>query len=204
MKALEAHCSALLKQARWYRILSLCFQPPRPSLRNELRDLLAETESGAERLRALIEQSEFEAEHHYVMGPGGTCSPCESAYLGKALGGKERIMADVAGFYRAFAFAAHPEIPEPVDHIAVELSFLSFLTLKEAYALYRADARSQTVCGDARERFNDDHLLAWIPLFAEALRNEALGSFYQQAAHRMVEMLLAGGRDGALRCHVVF
>jgi|YNPNPStandDraft_1061719.scaffolds.fasta_scaffold09843_5 TorA maturation chaperone TorD len=204
MKGPETHWSALLKEARWYRIFSLCFQPPRPSLRNELRDLFSETGSGKERLWTLIEQSGFEAEHHYVLGSGGPCSPCESAYLGRALGGTERIMADVAGFYRAFAFHAHPEITEPVDHIAVELSFLSFLALKEAYALYRADARSRTVCREARERFNHDHLLAWIPLFAEALRKGASGSFYEQAARLMVERLLARSTgEGAPGFHAV-
>jgi hypothetical protein len=65
-------------------------------------------------------------------------------------------LADVRGFYSAFAFA--PRIDEPDDHVAIEADFGAFLMLKEAYlrAALKAEPAGRVLA--AREEFVCSHL----------------------------------------------
>ncbi|MDR7440149.1 MAG: molecular chaperone TorD family protein [Armatimonadota bacterium] len=81
------------------------------------------------------------------------------------LGGPNvQLLADVAGFYRAFGFQARGERP---DHLAAELEFLALLCLLEARAHLAGQAEEARVCADARKAFLRDHLLSWIASFEE-------------------------------------
>ncbi len=190
MRTLDAPFCALLREARWSRVFSLCFQPPRPGLCAELRALVSEMGSEGETIAHLVSCASLDHDYHYILGSGGVCSPSASAYLGGSLGGKERILADVAGFYTAFGFRPHLEIQETCDHIAVELSFLSFLTVKEGYALYQGLRAQEAVCRLARRRFTSEHLIPWIPRLSDALSEKAPGTFYHEAARKTVEILI--------------
>lgn len=169
------------------RLFSLCFRHPRPALRREMEALCQEIGSPAHHLLAIEEDKENE--YHFILGAAGVCSPCESEYLGDRLGGKGPLMADVAGFYSAFAFDHRTELNEAVDHIAVELSFLSYLNFKKAYALFRQNQDEIQRCTDALDKFRAQHLLLWIGRFNEKLSASAPDSFYARAAALMCECI---------------
>lgn len=124
-------------------------------------------------------------EHHVVLGAAGVCSPYESEYVGDKLGGKGLVMADIAGFYRAFHFPMELEFKDPVDNISVELSFLSYLTLKEAYAFFRGNKEEMQVCTDAKEKFQREHLFQWIEQFIEKLNEVVPDLFYGKISRVM-------------------
>ncbi len=168
-----------------FRLFSLCFQHPRPGRQRELEELCREVGGPANQLLAL--SPDKENDYHFILGAGGVCSPCESEYVGDRLGGKGPLMADVAGFYRAFSFDHRVEINESVDHIAVELSFLSYLNFKKAYALFRGNPDELRRCDDALDKFREQHLLLWIGPFNERLHASAPDSFYARASALMCE-----------------
>lgn len=87
---------------------------------------------------------------------------------------KQNILADIAGFYRAFGLNA---VGERVDHISVELEFMSFLLIKEALA---PDKEKAEICMDALKKFFNEHIVTWI--FTACNEMKKLSPFYASVA----------------------
>jgi TorA maturation chaperone TorD len=105
------------------------------------------------------------------------------------------LLADVAGFYRAFCFPfARSEIPAiagPPDRLATELSFVSFLFAKEAYACCGGDTEAADACRHGRDLFLREHLGQWIGRLAGRLDQCAPETGYERAA-RLAQQVVAG------------
>ncbi len=172
----------LLREASWYRFFSLCFQPPRESLRGEIEAICKELGKEKNFFKSLLNSEDLQDSHHRIIGSAGVCSPCESEYVGDRLGGKGKILADVAGFYKAFAFNPQIELHDSADNIAIELSFMSYITLKLAYAFFRDEKEEIEICSDSKKKFQKEHLFLWVHLFVEKLNEVAEGSFYEKVA----------------------
>ena len=89
-----------------------------------------------------------------LFAEGGFVSPRETTWRHREDPGQ--ILADIAGFYEAFAF--RPRVEDPLDHVAVEAGFIGYLCLKEAHALAHGDEESAEITASARRRFIADHL----------------------------------------------
>ncbi len=84
----------------------------------------------------------------------------ETAYRGDEIFNHTAIMADIAGFYRAFGLEVGGATRERPDHVTVELEYLAFIAFKEA----KSDDESQAdICADAERLFLADHLGDWGP-----------------------------------------
>ena len=144
----------LRRAARW-RLLALSFECPRQDWQEQLDALAAEC--GESDLQELARRAREEASpelYHTTFGPGGPAAPREVSYAGPILPGL--LLADLQAFYDAFAY--RPTVAEPPDHVAVELSFLSYLHLKAAYALAREDDDEAAVAAETAKRFAETHL----------------------------------------------
>lgn len=108
-----------------------------------------------------------------------------------ALGGPNvQVLADVAGFYRAFGMEARGERP---DHLAAELEFLALLCVKEAHALLAGQPDRAQVCAEARANFLRDHLASWLPAFETSVTQRTTCS----ALRHLVELVVRLVRMGA-------
>ena len=117
----------------------------------------------------------------------------EVAYVSTDIFRQTETMADIAGFYRAFGAEVGGAARERVDHIAVELSFMQLLCLKEVYAREHDDDEARTICHDAQLGFLHDHLLCWAPAFARRL--EASGEPPYGAAGQLLAAWLQRERS---------
>lgn len=101
----------------------------------------------------------------------GAVSPHETGHDAGAgsAGGITFVLADIAGFYRAFGFEVSGERP---DHIVPELEFEALLHAKEAYARASNDKEGADVCADARRKFTAEHLGAWLPQLARRIAEQ--------------------------------
>lgn len=107
------------------------------------------------------------------------CPTYETAYRGRDIHQQGHIMADVAGLYLAHGLRfGGPERERP-DHIAVELEFMSFLTLKEAVAHLELGSEAVTACRHAQKLFLAEHLGSWAPGFGRRVQMAASLSFYE-------------------------
>lgn len=105
------------------------------------------------------------------------CPPYESHYGKIGVFRQTQLLADLAGFYRAFGVEAG-EGDRRTDHLPVELEFAGLLCLKEAVARAKGWGEKAELCRSARARFLSEHLARWTDVFAEALARKAPGSYY--------------------------
>ena len=158
-----------LSTAVGWRWTSLLFQPPTAASTSDLRLLVSELprelrDSASKLADTPIE--DWEAEFHRVLGPSG-CPASESSYDDNVLAGRGPLLADIAGFYEAFAYRPSSDSRETPDHLTNELGFLSFLALKVAYAMHETRPEEKLVAEDAYRQFMETHLLFWLNRFCE-------------------------------------
>jgi DMSO reductase family type II enzyme chaperone len=115
----------------------------------------------------------------------GKCSPYELEYLPGPLFLKTHKLADIAGFYSAFGLEVGGKNKDRVDHVCVELEFMSFLALKEAYALSSDNGENVEICRDAQRKFLQDHLGRWVGALSEQI-NESRGSEFYATLGRLL------------------
>ena len=67
---------------------------------------------------------------------------------------------------------------------------MSYLALKEAYALESGENEHLEVCRDAERKFLQDHLGRWVKIFAEILLRSTANSFYVQVG-KLLQLFVA-------------
>lgn len=109
-------------------------------------------------------------------------SPYETEYGNAHIFQQVNEMSDIAGFYGAFGlqFGAG----ERPDHVAVELEFMAYLSLRHALA---ADERIR----DAQRKFLSDHLGRWGALLGRMIRSRSDAPFYQAAGELLDQFVTA-------------
>lgn len=193
---------ALAAAAEW-RLIGLLFERPRGGWLEEIRPLGREVESTVLRQAAAAAAGASETAYLAVLGPGGPVSPREVGYRGMHDPG--HILSDIGAFHKAFGFVPLGE--DPIDHIAVEASFVGYLFLKEAYAHAQGDADAAQTAASAAARFVESHLQYFAAPFAEraaAAGMEHVALAAQVLASHTGEPAMPpqsdGEDDGALDC----
>jgi len=103
----------------------------------------------------------------------------ETAYRGSEIFNQAAIMADIAGFYRAFGLAVGGSLRERPDHVTVELEYLAFLCFKEAVAVDNDEYDQADICADAERSFLTDHLGDWGPELGRRLDRHSDHAFFR-------------------------
>ncbi len=133
-------------------------------------------ESLYQQLRQYAENSNLEElteEHTYLFEGGVACPINESGFIRRDKGA---ILADIAGFYRAFGFQLAENATEKADHLICELEFAALLLVM----LSRADDEtSSKTTHQALASFQGDHLGEWITAFCDKLTNTTSLAYYQ-------------------------
>lgn len=110
-----------------------------------------------------------------------SCPINESGFIRRDKG---VILADIAGFYRAFGFELADEAHEKGDHLRVELEFIALLLVM----LANAEKEAIRTTHEALESFSFDHLGEWLPAFCERLSLVTTFPFYRHLAKFTLEV----------------
>ena len=156
--------ATLLREAAEWRLLGLLFECPGQNWYVQVRALAQEAadpllRSAAE--TALDEASE--GDYHSIFGPGGPAPAREVSYHETIQLGY--LISELTAYYAAFAY--QPVTQEALDHVSVEVGFIGYLRLKEAYAVASGELEAAKEARDAASRFTNDHLSC----FAQPLAN---------------------------------
>ena len=117
------------------------------------------------------------------VGPGPTeAGPWESAYLNidGALFQQSTLKVRQAYVAQGMIPSSYPNAAD--DHIGIELDFMANLAEKMANANRTVDIEVMRSTLASSELFLDEHLLIWVPLFTDRLKNARHGSFYGTVA----------------------
>jgi DMSO reductase family type II enzyme chaperone len=199
-----AASDAALARSLVYRLLSQVFTYPMPGVVSQLRDedlplVLAWTDmlpaGVVERLVTLAgalegaSAEELESAYRDVFSHIHSADRpmFETDYGPRDVWRQSNVLADIAGFYRAFGIREQGERP---DHVSAELEFLHLLAYKQAWALARHDDEHAELCRDAELAFLRDHVLTWLPGFAARVAAPTHG-LYASAARLAIAMLRA-------------
>jgi nitrate reductase assembly molybdenum cofactor insertion protein NarJ len=172
-----------LRRAASYRYLSLLFAPPTQEIGDELVSLAGSVAPAlAEDAEALGKATgrSLQGLYHKVLGAAGQVPDVECGYDDNTAGGRGPLLADVAGFYRAFSFEAPAGLT--TDHICTELGFMGWLAMKEAFARHEGDEDHRAITEEARRRFVKDHLGRWVLAFLERVAQVGEGTHYEVVA----------------------
>ena len=96
---------------------------------------------------------------------------------------------EVLAAYRAAKVVLVDEACEPEDHLAFELEFMQLLGERAAEALEAGDDGSCANLLEARRAFLEEHLLNWVPDFADDVQRVARTGFYRALADIVLGVL---------------
>jgi len=181
--AAEQDVLTWLQRASTWRFFSLYFRLPTEETEAELAALAPEVSAELRELAEMRQQltlAEREQEFHRVLGAGGIPA-CASSYDDNALAGRGPMLADIAGFYQAFAYRPEPLPAEVPDHIAVEADFIAFLAVKIAFALHESQEEKALVARQASDKFLTEHVREWVGRFHAALERAASPAYLRAA-----------------------
>jgi len=145
----------LAREAAEWRLLSLFFECPTVDWHKQISALIQDVvDEGLQAAAHDALEQASEGLFHHTFGPGGPAPPREATYHQTVQLGY--LMSELQAYYNAFAF--HPVTKEPPDHISVEIGFIAYLKLKEAYALTCGNEEQAVTASESAQRFTLEHL----------------------------------------------
>jgi putative dimethyl sulfoxide reductase chaperone len=120
---------------------------------------------------------------------GGDISQYQIEYSPGTLVTSTDVLADIAGFYGAFGLSVQAGNRERVDHLCLELEFVSHLALQTAYLAEDGDETGVEIVTGAQGDFLEDHLGRWTGRYRETIDEETDVAFYRALA-ALIETLV--------------
>lgn len=199
-KSKEARISLHLARGRMYTILSRALGFPwnrkffRPKTLLEPLDVCLLEEEDWNQAKSIVDGigkylprmvvKEVQAAYVNVFGHAVSqeCPPYEMQYGTEGgIQSQTDVLIQLGGFYETFGF----EFPknrgrERVDHISVELEFMSYMCFREAYAVeYGHDEKKISVLRSGVKKFTRNHLGRWVPLLCIFTARKAEHGLYK-------------------------
>jgi len=163
------------ERMRQYRILALAFSYPDQRFFSHFKDL----DGDADSIRAEYDRL-FRASDVWLYG---------AEYMAENEFQRARLLADIMGFYKAFALEPDRERP---DALACEMEFMAHLIFKaeRAAALVDDDGEEKSnVCRDAERKFFAEHLGPAATHLANKVLAASDHAFYKQVAEELLVFL---------------
>ncbi len=128
--------------------------------------------------------TEEEWEKVYVATFGHTVGDIplyETKYFPENVFAESQRLADINAFYTAFGVKVSEQTKEKLDHISIELEFMSYILEKELYAIKENNEEYVSVCRDAAKKFFNEHLGQWALKFCNRLLQFSKNEFYKKS-----------------------
>lgn len=114
------------------------------------------------------------------VGPGYLpAAPWESVYTNKDRAVFQMETANVKNWYKRFELALASSYNEPADHVGLEFGFLADLAERTIAASNIRDGGEVKRLVDAQRGFLSQHMLRWIPRWANDVIEQARTEYYR-------------------------
>ncbi len=165
---LDRNAQDRIREAAEWRMIALLLERPRDRWWSEVADLALNVQDPALVEAAAAAADAREGTYLAWAGTGGRVSLREAGH--RASADPAHVLAEIESYYAAFAY--QPAREDPCDHLAVEAGFVSYLKLKEAYAIARGSAEEADVTHKAAEQFIARHIACMAEPVANALSED--------------------------------
>jgi TorA maturation chaperone TorD len=108
--------------------------------------------------------------------------PYASFYLSELRAIMTDITIDVRKKYLEAGMAVKDLYSMPEDHIGIELEFISYLTEKIIDLYEKGERGEASRLFELRNKFKDEHMASWAPLFADKILSFTNDNFYRGSA----------------------
>ena len=161
------------------------------------------SEYAGARTDELLHTLRAEATRLFVGTPTPVVSPYEGVWRA-AQDDVQRLLfvnphsMDVERFMRSCGLGRPEGTNEPLDHIATEAEFLSYLAgvasgIIEPVGEISSEELPEGSYQAAYDAFFEEHITTWVPDFVEALEREACIGFYRLASGYMADLIASHG-----------
>lgn len=194
MKKESRKLDELRAKAGLYGLLSTALQEPKPVIASRDKfDTFLHFVSGGEGIPRPPEApedagTELRAVFGHNLSPD--CPPFQTQYGKVDVFRQTSVLADLAGFYRAFGVDISGTNRRS-DYLPVQLEFASLLCHKEARARENGEADNAEISCGARTRFLDRHLVRWVAAFAGAVIRKGGSDYYSGLARTLAAFVRA-------------
>lgn len=178
-----------------FRLLSDCYRLPDPQLSEKVVRLEFNLANVCEPAAAVVRKMSEVLEGHtdieflkidfskLFVGPYTLlAAPYGSVYLE----GERKVMGestlDVINRYREAGLETAKNFKDAPDHITAELEFMYYLIFKELEGFSDSDTARAVGFVQKQKYFLEDHLMAWVPEFADSIRKYGENRFYPYLA----------------------
>jgi hypothetical protein len=183
VSGLKPEQEQLLHAAARWRLLGLLYEYPSGDWRKHVVALSAEiADPGLRQAAQTVLEEASEGSYQYFFGPGGPVPLREVSYTAGIQPGY--LLSELEARYHAFAY--HPKGPDPGDHLSVEIGYVSYLFMKEAYALACGIKEQASLAAEARVHFIRDHLSHMAEPISQRL-GEVVPHYLSQAGRLLLE-----------------
>jgi TorA maturation chaperone TorD len=178
-----------------FRLLSDCFLLPDPELPEKLENLEFSMENVCKpalgfvqkmrqefKTNADLEAFKVEFSRLFVGPYQLSAAPYGSVYLESERKMMGNSTLDVRNRYRDAGLDTVKTFKDAPDHISVELEFMYYLIFKEIEAFGNSDIETAIGFIQRQKSFLEDHLIAWVPEFADSITENAENPFYLNLA----------------------
>jgi len=115
--------------------------------------------------------------------------PYESVYSNNQGLMMQEAHSDVMAVYQSMNMSPAEDVKLPVDHIGIELEFMSWMCQKEIDAILSGDDDVAKVARDVQSKFLNDHLMRWVPKLCKDISKRARLNAYRGLAEMMQTFL---------------
>jgi TorA maturation chaperone TorD len=200
----EQRISLQLARGRIYEMLSRAFGYPwnrkvfRPKKLLEPMDVALVDENDWEALKVIVKRfgeylpqmamKQVQGEYVRVFGHAVSqeCPPYEMQYGTEGgVNSQTDVLIQLGGFYDTFGFQIPEKGPtrDRVDHLSIELQFMSFCCHREGYGIeHDHDERQIAIIRSGQKKFLRNHLGRWLPLFCLFTARKAERGLYKDLA----------------------
>jgi TorA maturation chaperone TorD len=175
-----------------YRLLSQCYDLPADNIAGIVSEMAESTSGICPEATKYFPKMEEEIENleslrvdysKLFLGPFALLAP---PYGSVYLEGERKVMGDstidARNRYREVGLDIAGDFKEVPDHILVELEYMYYLILKEIESIENSDLHKATDYLKKQKGFLEDHLVVWVPEFADKIEENAETEFYKNLA----------------------
>jgi TorA maturation chaperone TorD len=129
-----------------------------------------------------LKQVQKEYIHVFGHAVSQECPPYEMQYGTEGgIQSQTDVLIQLGGFYETFGFEMPKERgKERIDHISVELFFMSYCCYREAYGIEnKHEEKKNAILRSTQRKFMRNHLGRWIPLFCIFASRKAERGLYK-------------------------